>query len=154
MSRKEKERIENSIKDIVFKDFTQTDNVDINTEETVTVKPPTGEIWRVLHWYFNVSADADATSGTHNVQPQMGPDYFRLLLGKSNYNTDICWKWNVWDSADVAQQPSNEAAAVLALQNTYITHDRPLKVLYWNGTDVVQENDRTIRFLMMILAKG
>lgn len=116
-----------------------------NTEVT-EIYAPTGSTYTVRSLELVVTADIDATTGSHrwDIRP-MG--HIGTLLGKSNYNTSLVFVRNHWETADLKDQPPT-GETVAAVQALKATENSPLQIRYDNDTDVAQENDRKIKAIV------
>lgn len=110
--------------------------------ELNTYTPPIGKIWEITQLYLKANPLPGGASGTHNFKLKTGAGYG--LTGVSIFSSELVWDYNMWVVADSYQRPSTETASVLALRSLVYDNDNPLKIDYYNNTDVNQTVQRLI----------
>lgn len=137
-------------KKIVYVDASSTTTVPAGGDETIIIQPPKGKIWRLRSFYFEVSAIAGATEGTHSlrVHTYSTPAGHAPYIANT-YNAPICvcdsvpapWGYN-------SLSPNDQFGWQKYLQSLIASYNYPLTVFYKNGTDADQTKTRTIRLLV------
>ena len=112
--------------------------------EETNIIPPVGKLWRILNMMLFVEAlPLAATVGTHVFE--LYSNAIPLLQGKSTFNTDLIWRYSMWDSANDTQKPASNEGALMAIDSVHMTAEDYLIIRYTNGTDAAQPASRQIR---------
>lgn len=129
-------------KKVVHKDYTQTGSVASGSWEAKGVVAPDGKIWFLRTIQILIPSDADATTGSHRVMLQVRPNMVTVLEGKSTYDADLVFSNGFWQNANTWNRPPDSATPQQCVSSVLIGSTDGIRFAYYNGTDVVQENDR------------
>lgn len=132
----------NNRPDVQTLDVSQTGSVASGSTEKVEVYAPTGSVYEFRNVKFQVNADANATSGDHQIQVRP-VNQMAALRGKSNYNTKVQADGGGWRTADLIDWPQTEAGFMATINNLRATDSKALTLTYVNNTDAAQDNERT-----------
>lgn len=132
-------------KKIVFVDASSNTTVAAGANETITIQPPEGKIWKIRQAKLKVAPPAGATSGNHRLKVGTYTHDTYAIYGSSPYDSYLSFLSGEWESAS-AKFPSNSDGA--RLSNIVFSYDCPLIIRYENDTDVEQTNARTIKLVV------
>ena len=122
----------------------ETSTVNWADYEDTHVIPPAGKLWKILNMMLFVEAlPLAATSGDHTFE--LFSKDIPILQGKSAYNTDIVWRYSMWEYANLVQKPASNEGALMAIDSIHMTTEDYLTVRYLNGSDIPQTYTRHIR---------
>jgi len=135
-------------KKIVYVDASSSTTVTAGSLETITIQPPQGKIWKVIQFYFKVSAPAGATSG--NQYAGITNNQFSLFeqpYASTTYSGTIEIRHYPHEYNLLKPSISVEEFGhfIERLKGSY---DYPLAVKYQNATDVNQTNTRIIKLIL------
>lgn len=125
--------------------YDQTGTLAAGGSETATVQPDAGKIWYVWNLSFRVDAPPGASSGIHTFRVRDYTDGMWWVYMRSNYNTALRLMSMTWESADIAHYPDDRSAFTQAIRSIVASHDNPVYLAYWNGTNADQTNARRYR---------
>lgn len=126
-------------------------NVSTDSSSVITVTPPANELWRIKNLQFVVPAPTGATSGYHYFlvyglgTTNVNKAY--VLRAVSAYGDEIRLACNYIQTATYAtnpKKPTSEQTQQNAVLNIVATNASPLKIHYFNGTDVAQTGTYTL----------
>jgi len=131
-------------------DVSQTDSVASGSTEVTEVYAPTGKVWDCRHLRMEVQNDSDATTGGHtlSVASYDGTSSYTWVFAKSNYNTKLSWWGYEWQVADKNKYPASTQSQVKAVEMLKASENIGIRFEYSNSTDVAQENERKLQFLV------
>lgn len=109
--------------------------------ETVEVYAPSGSNYELVMLDLYVNAVTNASSGSHAMEFGYGGNAL-ASRGASNYNKSVNWKYSGWQTADMLQDPSDEGAQALAVQQMRASESVGMQFTYENNADTAQENTR------------
>lgn len=115
---------------------------------TVTITPPAGEFWRIKHLFINIARPVGSTSGTHEVSIlEIGSNTFSdsVVNAKSNFGDSIIILRNALFVSSAGKVPASEGDQIRAITNIVASSSAPLRIFYYNGTNVEQTGTLNIR---------
>ncbi len=107
---------------------------------TITITPPSGQLWRVRNMRFYLVAPTGALSGTHQLEVAgiSGGGNEMLLKASSNYGDPINISYSMAYTATGVKYPTTDEAFGAALRSIVADAAHPLKLYYTNNTDAAQ----------------
>lgn len=129
---------------MTYTDLTQSSSVAVNGSQLVELFAPTGYIAELQSMMLSCTAPIGSVSGSHAFL--FGYPGFDLIRGESNFNKDLHWVNSYW-TADKRQDPPVGQTQVSAIKGAIFDDIVPLRIIYYNWSNVVQTNERKIRIL-------
>lgn len=126
---------------------TTTGSLASGSVDQAEIYAPTGSVYFPVALFVRCATDATATSGYHTYILRTSGNV-KVGRGRSNYNTDINYQHQSWLAADKTAYPSDGAAQAMIPERMVATENQPIKIGYYNDTDVAQDNDRQRQFTM------
>lgn len=115
----------------------------IDYEDTLII-PPVGKLWKILNMLLFVEAlPLAATGGDHTFE--LWSKDIPIIQGKSAYDTDIVWRYSMWEHANISQKPASNEGALMAIDSIHMTAEDYLTIRYLNGSDTAQTYNRLIK---------
>lgn len=118
--------------------------VPIFSFENTLVTPPAGKLWKILNMMLFVEALPLAASAGEHSFTLFSKD-IPILYGASVYDSDLVWRYSMWEIAGFSQKPASNEAALIALDSIHLTTTNYLTVKYINNTNEPQVYQRIIR---------
>jgi len=122
--------------------------VGVGVSRVIDFSPPDGKLWRITGMRLFCNPPGGAASGTHRFEVRtVGETTVFITQGSSGFANTVRFEWSEWKTT-VAPEPVDDSATLIALYAILIDPLNPLRVVYVNLTNVVQNNARTIVFTM------
>lgn len=115
------------------------------TQQVAEIYAPEDSTYEVVSARLKAPPPTGATNGEHSLVIASA-GFLKSVEGKSNYDNTLFWRQGGWTQADVQQLPGSEAAALQAMQSVVATENQPIRISYFNSTDVVQDQTLLLRF--------
>jgi len=121
-------------------------------KNTITITPPTGELWRVKYLRLNIPAPVGATGGTvHYIYLRLGANTLdnSVLFASSNYGDEVDILYNIIMKATATngKYPTNEQTQQKAIQDLVLSQNCPLHIDYTNYTNALQSGTIKLRLI-------
>ena len=134
---------------------TKTGNLAAAAEEQVTIQPPVGFAYKIIHTGFYTGIPAGGASGSHYVLLSMNNLASKQRLQYFKYASVFGSELSVMGSgiaitADSSQNPSDEQAQATVIKDIWATNEEPLYFNYKNITDVAQDKDREYNIRVLV----
>jgi len=140
-------------------DLTSSGNIASSGEETITLQPTAGFIYKIKALHFKAIDPAGSSAGTHEVQFNLnnGTDYISVCICRGNTGSAVQIGsangsgTNRWEfSGNATEQPDAdlEQMQLFFTGNLMCSYSIPLELLYKNDTDVTQAGDRIVIVLV------
>lgn len=121
-------------------------NVTAGSKYLLTIRPPEGKIWRIIHVFFYAPAPASATTGIHYFGIDGDWDVTHGAYTASQYNVALSVRTVPIEYSSI--YPSDISAYATIVTNTYGTNLHPLHITYANNTDVEQTGTCTLEIVV------
>lgn len=128
-------------------DVSQTGSVAAGADEIIEVYAPSGSNYRVVDLLLLVTADGNATAGSHSIFLRTAGSFNSGGIG-SNYTDKIHWGKNSSISATNDLSPANDGDFAEMCRSLWATDENPLQIEYSNDMDVAQDNKRRIELVV------
>lgn len=124
-----------------------TGSLGAGLNESTPIQPPSDEVWELLDLYLHAPAIGGASSGNHTfeLEDHTNDD---MLRGQTGFSNPARFEHHRWDNAMTVAEPSAAKELQNIFSSMHIYNDRPLEVIYINGSDAVQTGARTIRYVV------
>jgi|GEM_PF-4178308 len=109
--------------------------------EYITVRAPTGYIYDLLGFQFEVLAPGGST-GRHSFRFLSESKYIEVLYGASNYGDSLKYKFGEWFSATAEYYPTDKTTQCNIIKGLRADENNGYRFEYVNGADADQTNVR------------
>ena len=110
--------------------------------EIVTFTPPAGKLWHFIDFKFHAPAPEGAASGDHTCKFFGPSEDNEIIQGTSGYASILNFSRSEWRVATTEKFPTDEANLGIALTRQCWDNSNPLKIQYFNDTNVAQTGTR------------
>jgi len=126
--------------------------VNAGNNEGVSIQPPEGQLYKILQLELKVNSPGGTTSGTHkfyaiNLNALSASWHFKA---ESAHGSSIAVGAYHQFNADSSEEPDSDTDQMTVMHNLWASNAYPLRIIYDNGTDVNQTNQRTIKALVLV----
>jgi len=129
-----------------------TDTLAADGSESIVVRPPTGFVFELLAYRFEVDAPSSSGSDVHAMILKSESRTIDLLQANSTDTDDIVYKANHIVTGTTKQSPPTATAQALATRGARADSGNGFLIQYFNTSTATQTDSRTIRLWVREIA--